>query len=288
MDKRSPHANDLHLEKIALGEATPQTPLSQEDEARLAALRADNAAILARYPAGPQAEQIAARVAQAQRQQKQAARGRLVLVPSLLGAAATLVGVLWFARSPHIPPDGPEGPGGPDVIVAKGGVPSGTAKLLLYRQREGRTEPLSDGAASRPGDLLQLSLVPGRARYGVLLSIDGKGGVTLHHPSTPTGNPTLLSGAQAPAQGPVDALVTSEVRLPQAFRLDDAPDFERFFLITADEAHREALRVDQVLAKAKTLAADRGRAEHEPIPGLPGGLWQTSLQVNKRESKGGR
>lgn len=289
MDKRSPHANDLQLEKIALGEAQPDSPLSPEDEARLAALRQDNAAILARYPAGPQAEQIAARLARLQAQPtKQPARPRWVWLPGLLGAATTLAIVVWFARPPQVAPEGPEGPEGPDVILSKGGAASGSAKLLLYRQRDGRTEPLSDGEQASPGDLVQLALVPGRARYGVLLSIDGRGGVTLHHPRVATDNPTLFTGPIAPPRSAGSALVHSEIRLAQAFRLDAAPDFERFVLVTADEAHREALNVEAVLAAARRLAAEAGRAAHEPIAGLPSGLSQTSLRIDKHETKGPR
>lgn len=288
MDKPATNATDLQLEKIALGEAKPEGPLSKEDEARLAALRQDNAQILARYPAGPQAQQIAARVAAAQKLTQKRAQSRWLLAPGVLGAAATLVAVLWFTRSPHVGPDGPEGPEGPDVILTKGGAPRGAAKLLLYRSRDGHTEPLSDGAAASPGDLLQLALVPGKARFGVLVSIDGRGGVTLHHPSAPAESPSLFAGSAAPSPGEAGKIVTGEIRLPQAFRLDDAPGFERFFLITAEGAGREALSIDQVVAQARSLAADRARAEREPIPGLPSGLAQTSLILRKPETGGGR
>jgi hypothetical protein len=270
MDKPATNATDLQLEKIALGEATPEGPLSKEDEARLAALRQDNAQILARYPAGPQAQQIAARVAAAQKLTQKRAQSRWLLAPRVLGAA------------------GPEGPEGPDVILTKGGAPRGAAKLLLYRSRDGHTEPLSDGAAASPGDLLQLALVPGKARYGVLVSIDGRGGVTVHHPTAPAESPSLFSGSAAPPPSEAGKIVTGEIRLPQAFRLDDAPGFERFFLITAEGAGREALSIDQVVAQARSLAADRARAEREPIPGLPSGLTQTSLILRKPETGGGR
>lgn len=281
MDKRTTGANDLQLEKIALGEASPAGPLSPADEARLQALRDDNAQILARYPAGPQAEQIAARVAAAKRSEAPRRAPRWVLLPGLAGAA-TLVAVLWLARPPSVVPSDPDTAGGPDVITTKGGAPSGAAQVLLYRKRDGRAEPLSDRAEASPGDLLQLAYVPGRARYGVLLSVDGRGGVTVHYPTDNRETPSLFPGPVMPPKTSAAVLVTREIRLPQAFRLDDAPGFERFFLITAEEAQADSLKLSEIVAAARRLAADPARAEHEPgLPGLPTQLGQRSLTLSK-------
>ena len=41
--------------------------------------------------------------------------------------------------------------------------------------------------AVRPGDVLQLSFVSGGRSHGAVLSIDGRGSVTLHAPESPTG-----------------------------------------------------------------------------------------------------
>ena len=98
----------------------------------------------------------------------------------------------------------------------------------------------------------------------------------------------VLTGQLAPddmVAGPGEPLSPAgertEVRLPQAFRLDDAPRFERFFLVTADEAHRDALRLADVVERARRLARDPSQAERAELPDLPMGLQQQSLRVRK-------
>lgn len=121
-----------------------------------------------------------------------------------------------------------------------GGAPS----LVVYRQLagEGGHEALGDGASARPGDLLQLGYRTGGARAVAIYSIDGRGVVTTH---------------LAPTRG----AAANERRLPTAFRLDDAPGFERFLLVTGDE-----LAEDPLVQALRTLAA-RPDARTAPLAG---------------------
>jgi hypothetical protein len=120
---------------------------------------------------------------------------------------------------------------------------------------------LASGAGAHPRDRLQLSYVPGEARYGVLLSVDGRGGVTLHLPREP--------GMAAP-------LGAGEVLLPDAYELDDAPGFERFFFVHAGTP----FPVEKVLASARALAADPERSAQAPLA-LPPELEQVSVFLPK-------
>ena len=260
----------LQLEQLALGEATPNPPLSPEEEAQVQALRDSSAQILARYPAAPQAEQIAARVAQAKKAQPRP-RTRLWLPLAISGIAALAVVALRprDASQDHVGKGAtPYG----DTIVAKGG--PALASLRLYRQTQGQIEPLPSGASARAGDLLQLALVPGKARHGVLVSIDGSGGVTLHFPQR-EGDSTQLSDREGPASE------RAEIRLPQSFRLDNAPRFERLFLLTAEEAQRDPLQVREILDRARRLAADPSHAQTADLPNLPASITQQSLILHK-------
>ena len=110
--------------------------------------------------------------------------------------------------------------------------------------------------------MLRLGYVAAGRRFGVILSIDGRGAVTLHFPSSPTGATALA--------GPGESL------LPDAFELDDAPEFERFFLITADSPPA----VDGVLAAARSLGASSHGAGVGLLE-LPPGLDQTSFLLRK-------
>ena len=96
----------------------------------------------------------------------------------------------------------------------------------------------------------------------MLLSIDGAGKVTLHWPEN-------KSGAAA-------ALKTSgEVRLPAAYELDDAPAFERFFLVRSTEPFSVATATEA----ARALAAHP--SARKQALALPPRFEQISLALDK-------
>ncbi len=136
----------------------------------------------------------------------------------------------------------------------------GEARLLVHRR--GEIDPLRDDQEVKAGDLLQLSYVADRWRYGTIVSVDGAGGVTLHWPSTESGDTTLDRGT---------------VRLDYAFELDDAPGFERFFLVVAEQP----IEVSAVLDAARDLA---GSAE---VQGAPLALTHPAQQISLRLRKTG-
>jgi hypothetical protein len=98
--------------------------------------------------------------------------------------------------------------------------------------------------------------------HGVLLSIDGAGKVTLHWPEKQDG-----------AAPPLKA--TGEIRLPSAYELDDAPAFERFFLVRAATPFPVATAVEAARALAGQPSARR-----QALP-LPAGFEQISLTLDK-------
>jgi hypothetical protein len=65
--------------------------------------------------------------------------------------------------------------------------------------------------------------------------------------------------------------------LDYAYQLDDAPGFERFFLVTADRAPA----VDEVLAAGRRLASDPRQARQANLA-LPAGLEQWSVLLAKK------
>ncbi len=90
----------------------------------------------------------------------------------------------------------------------------------MYRQVGDRAERLAPDAPARAGDVLQLRYDASGQRYGMIASLDGAGVVTLHFPA---------------AEDAATAVAAKPTTLPQAYALDDAPRFERFFFLTADE-----------------------------------------------------
>ncbi|WP_375769690.1 ActD-like protein [Archangium gephyra] len=257
---RSPtRTPDWLLERIALGELPPEelararARLLEEPDgaARLAALEADSAATLARHPPHVLARQVAtqARLVQARRE-RPARRFPLAaaLVPAITAAALVVL-----VRPPGSAPPGPE----VEETRVKGLAP----RITVHRQRAGAAEALADGALAAPGDVVQLAYVAAGRAHGVIVSVDGRGTVTLHAPESGTGSvPLAPAGTHA---------------LPGAYALDDAPGFERFFLVTAEAP----FALEEVLAAARSLAG-HAEARTSPLP-LPSRYMQASFTLEK-------
>jgi hypothetical protein len=146
---------------------------------------------------------------------------------------------------------------GPDDRV-KGLKPS----LTLYRKGPQGTEVLADNTAARAGDLVRVAYQAAGHAYGVIVSVDGRGGVTLHLPR---------SGPRAARLEPGD-----RVLLQAAYELDDAPRWEKFYLVAGDAP----FDIEPIMAAAREAAAAAGD-EGPPALVLPAGLEQASLSIAK-------
>jgi len=106
----------------------------------------------------------------------------------------------------------------------------------LPSNAEGRR--LQDKSLLSEGNTVQLAYttLPGEEYYGAIFSIDGRSVVTLHYPYH-SGQSTLLQAGK-------------RTFLDEAYTLDDAPDFEIFFMVIS----QTMLNIDQVLKTAKELA----------------------------------
>jgi len=247
---------DWLVERAALGEIPPAsrdriaTADPNELAERIAALRERNAAELAAYPVGPAIAQIKARTATKRR--PRVARWGLV---GLAAAAAALVLVV-MTRGASPPAAIHDGDG--DGVRVKG-----PARLVVYRQAGDQAERLEPDAVARAGDLLQLRYDAGHRGYGVIASVDGAGVVTLHFPASEDAPPEAT------------AIAKRSTTLPHAYALDDAPRFERFFFITANQP----IDVQQSLAALRALAQRPDSAD--AALDLPAELDQWSLRLKK-------
>lgn len=250
-EERTP---DWLVERLAAGDlpeaeaAAVRARLAAEGgTSRLDALRADDAAFRVAHPPGPALEEIRRRAGRSESPAARRARLRL-FVPALAAAAAAALVVLL--------PRAAIGPGAdPDGTRAKGLEPH----LLIYRQAE--AGPLPDGATARAGDLVRLAYVAAGARYGVVVSVDGRGAVTLHWPEGGGAAAALREGGT--------------VALEHAYELDDAPRFERFFLVTGDGPFDAGAVVEAARRLAAAGVAERGALA------LPVGLAQRSVTLRK-------
>ncbi len=241
----------FELEQLLLGELPEPRASALREEllinsalaAEYQALAASNAQTLSQFPPRVVAVEVERRAAG---QKKHASRAWRLVIPAL----ASLAIIAVATRSSTDTHDG-------DGVRTKGLQPA----LHIYRDRSGTVEELKEGAIARPGDQVQLRYVSAGSPWGVLVSIDGRGGVTLHFPLEKGGAPKLES---------------APVTLPRALELDDAPLFERFIFVTCDTRPD----VEKVVLSAGALAKQNG-ARVDPLVLEPGCAHQTSFVLGK-------
>ena len=260
---------DLFIEKLLLDELprSMKERLLQDPSVRrrLEELKADNRRILEEHPPEEMAKAIRNRGRFSRR--SQAAQGvsageprRRLNWPRLVPAAgfALLVlagGLLLLTRGPHL-----FAPGGQAADIRLKG---GAAHLNIYMKTDGGARLLEEGDRVAEGTTVQIGYVSGSNEYGVIVSIDGRGTVTLHFPTSP------MTGVQLEEQG--------EVLLPFAYTLDDAPDFERFFFVVSEKSFSAAT----VLEAADKLAEKPESVKTQDLD-LPGRLEQSAILLLKQ------
>jgi hypothetical protein len=239
---------------------------------RAAALREANARELAMYPVEPAVALLRERVAAETRRSARARRVRrgLAGIATSMAVLAVVAGLV-FHRGAGAPgagaiDDGTHAGARGDLVADNGVRAKGRARLVAFRQVGDDAERLEDDTVVRAGDIIQLRYNAGGKHYGVIASVDGAGNVTLHYP--------LDEAAPAAAT----AVAAGSVALPHAYQLDDAPRFERFVFITADDP----IDVQQSLAALRAFA-QREDAADAPLD-LPPGLAQAWLRLRKQDS----
>jgi hypothetical protein len=251
--------SDLVLEQYNLRELGPaQERMVREelerDEAlrgRLAAIQESDSAIRSEYPA----ESVVPKIRERMLREETGSAGRRRRVPTLAWAIPAAAMVLFMVVFPVVTRQS-------DDTRLKGIAPH----LLVFRKTATGAEELRPGAVARKGDVLQLSYAAGDAHYGVIFSVDGRGTLTWHVP------PGYNGGARtAPPLDPKGPVVLSS-----AYELDDAPGFERFFLVYS----ATPFDVSEVDPVARSLS--RRPVGERGVLSLPRGLGQFTLLLRKQ------
>ena len=136
--------------------------------------------------------------------------------------------------------------------------------LSIFRRSGSCSETLADGAVARAGDLIRIGYGAAGRPYGVIVSIDGRGNVTRHLPT---------SGELAAA-----LRTDPTVLLDHAYELDDAPRWERFYLITGESPFPVAPVLD-----AARAAASLARGGVPPMLVVSHDLEQTAFSLQKKD-----
>jgi hypothetical protein len=294
---------DLILEQFALGElpAAEEAGLRRamgDDpsiRSRLDDIRKSDARILEEYPSAEMAARIRARLervapadeaVEASRfrpspgRRAAAAAARRAAIPAA-AAFLAIAGALAFKGGLGSPASDlaltrAKGSGsglaaGADAASGDGAAAKGIASraaLRVFRKTATGTEELADGSRAAGGDLLQLSYSAGGARYGAILSVDGRGSVTFHLPQAYSGG--AASSPELDAR-PLAALGS-------AYELDDAPSYERFIFVLSSRP----FQLSELYEGARRLA---GRADAASAAlALGSGLEQRSVLLRKEGS----
>jgi hypothetical protein len=233
------HAGDLPPDEAARVRSRLE---AEGGERRLEALAREDAVFREVHRPGPALREIRRRAALVALAPRRVRHRPMLLIP--IGAAVAVAAVLLLRL--------PSGPLAPLPAIEDTRLKGLAPRLEVHRNLAGAgSEELREGAVARKGDLLQLSYVAAGRPYGAVVSVDGRGIVTLHWPEE--GGPAAPLGQ------------SGAVPLPHAYLLDDAPGFERFFLVTGDAPFDSATAVEA----ARRLAAS-GRAREDPLPVAPG------------------
>jgi hypothetical protein len=104
-----------------------------------------------------------------------------------------------------------------DGIRLKGAEP----KISVYLERSNEVINLNSGDQVRSFDSVQIGYQSAGKTYGCIYSVDGRGSITLHFPESFNGSTLLDQGG--------------EILLPYAYQLDDAPEFETFYFVSANQ-----------------------------------------------------
>ncbi len=259
--------SDWELEQYLLDElegerrAFVEEQLRQDSEVkeRLEALKVSNAELLETFPPRIAAASIRERFEKGSKKKVRQSSWLTAALP--VGAAALLAVFVVFSgdfigNGPHS--DEVFQQNG-ETIYTKGLEPH----LTLYRKTPDATPvKLEENQVVSEGDVLQLGYVAAGARFGMIFSVDGRGVVTLHFPREANGSLALNT--------------KGKTLLPFSYELDDAPLFERFFLVTS----KEPFDPTTVMNSARKQAMDLDASRTQPLD-LPEGMSQMSFLLRK-------
>ncbi len=229
--------SEVMLERYILGEL-PESRMNELSDIisnnpglklQIENIKKSNENILMDYPVELTASRIRDMESSEIKKKKKNSRAKFFLIPSFTAAAAAAVFIIFPMVSNYF---------NDDIYNDTTRIKGVEANIYVYRKTGGDVEQLRDGATAEKNDLLQIAYsASGKELYGAIISIDGRGTVTLHHPINGTSS-KIKTG--------------SKVVLQNSYELDDAPAFEKFFfLISGSEIDTE-----KIISRARILASD--------------------------------
>jgi len=266
---KNKHTRTWELERYLLGELPPG---KMEEIKRLAQknpeirkeierLNDSNPEVLKQHPSEIMIPEILKRYEENMRQAGIKEKTRPITLKRLLYAGPVLVTVfalffIVFFRNGTTP--------NYTRIKGEKSIDFTKTQIIIYRMKNNEIDLLKNGNQTHAGDLLQIAYVPAGKTNGLIFSSDGSGIVTLHFPED--------------IRDPSNLKLEKKVLLTSSYELDDAPDFERFFFITA----MKEIDVEDIMKKAEALAASPASAKTARLE-LPESYNQFSILLKKEK-----
>jgi len=196
------------LGELSSGDMAALAALEKEDSKfceQLGLLRQSNEKLLAKYPLHKLPEQFAT---------IKPIENRWLIPMSAVAALLICVTAFLFVFN------GTDISSEKAIVVSEDGtrIKGLAAGLEIWRKTGESSEKLANNSEARAGDLLQVRYITEKKCYGVILSMDGNGVLTIH-----------LSGKAGKA---AELEAGRVISLSNAYELDDAPKFETFYFIT--------------------------------------------------------
>ena len=225
------------------GEMREIRELEKTDEifaGRVKMMREDNAAILKKLPFERLSEKMDARELGAG---LNGVNFRLVKFAAAAALVLAVVSVALFSQREIGPDAGTQVAGGAQVMdVAMVDASEGAgdtrikgldARMEVWKKTGDSAVQMPNLGEAREGDEIQLRYAVPEKCFGMLFSMDGNGTLTMH----------MADGSSAVALEP-----GKMTTLPFAYKLDNAPKFEKFFLLTSRAAFElDANNIDALL-----------------------------------------
>lgn len=236
------------------GEMREIRELEKTDEifaGRVKMMREDNAAILKKLPFERLSEKMEARGTLASGGSFISGKGmpagfKLVKFAAAAALVLAVVSVALFSQREIGPDAGTQVAGGAQVMdvamVDASEIPGGAgdtrikgldARMEVWKKTGDSAVQMPNLGEAREGDEIQLRYAVPEKCFGMLFSMDGNGTLTMH----------MADGSSAVVLEP-----GKMTTLPFAYKLDNAPKFEKFFLLTSRAAFElDANNIDALL-----------------------------------------
>ena len=223
------------------GEMREIRELEKTDEMlahRVKLLREDNAAILRKMPFERLAEKMES-CESGEEREGDVVRFGFVKFAAAAALVLAVVSVALFSQREVVPAQSTDGGAQAMDVAMADAQDDGTrikgldARMEVWKKTGDSAVQMSNLGEAREGDEIQLRYAVPEKCYGMLFSMDGNGTVTMH----------MADGSQAVVLEP-----GKMTTLPFAYKLDNAPKFEKFFLLTSRAAFElDANNIDALL-----------------------------------------